>query len=223
MNDLKKVSTAEVERTKIRRAQITKAATELFGEKGFHAATVRDIGKRANVSNGLIYQYAQDKEDLLFFAIMDVHRSHEQAIKNVIATAKASGPLEIFCAVFRSYCDVIDANMEASVLAYRETKSLKRANRHSVMQKEVELSELIGKCIEECVRANVFQADIDVELLIYQIMTFAHMWALKGWRFRSMMSIDEYIERGLDLILRGVLSTRGKALFRTKTKRKLAS
>ncbi len=203
-----KASIVVAERVEKRRAQITRAASELFGEKGYHVTTVRDIAKRANVSIGLIYQYADDKEEVLFFAIQDLIESHKHAVKNAISTFE--DPLEIFCAVFRWYCEVIDSNIEASVLAYRETKSLKRANRRLIMQGEVETNELIVKCIEECVRAEVFQEDTDVELFTYQMVMFAHAWALKSWRLRSIMSINEYIERGLKMTLRGVLTTRGK-------------
>jgi AcrR family transcriptional regulator len=47
-------------------AAILKAAEHIFARKGFHAATVSDIARKANVSEGTIYEYFSSKEILLF-------------------------------------------------------------------------------------------------------------------------------------------------------------
>lgn len=49
-----------------RREQILDAAAKVFAEKGFHAATTREIADAADVSEGTIYNYFASKEDLLF-------------------------------------------------------------------------------------------------------------------------------------------------------------
>jgi AcrR family transcriptional regulator len=47
-------------------AAILKAAENIFARKGFHAATVSDIARKAKVSEGTIYEYFSSKEILLF-------------------------------------------------------------------------------------------------------------------------------------------------------------
>lgn len=47
-------------------AAILKAAENIFAQKGFHAATVSDIARKAKVSEGTIYEYFSSKEELLF-------------------------------------------------------------------------------------------------------------------------------------------------------------
>ena len=51
-------------RDKIER--ITRAAAELFTEKGFDAATTREIAQRAGVGSGTLFNFANDKRDLIF-------------------------------------------------------------------------------------------------------------------------------------------------------------
>jgi AcrR family transcriptional regulator len=51
-------------REKLRR--IKAAAYELFSEKGFDAATVSELAKRARVGFGTCFAYAHDKRDMLF-------------------------------------------------------------------------------------------------------------------------------------------------------------
>ena len=47
-------------------AAMLKAAENIFARKGFHAATVSDIARKAKVSEGTIYEYFTSKEELLF-------------------------------------------------------------------------------------------------------------------------------------------------------------
>lgn len=45
---------------------ILKVATEVFAEKGFNEATISQIAQKAKVAEGSIYDYFENKEDLLF-------------------------------------------------------------------------------------------------------------------------------------------------------------
>jgi AcrR family transcriptional regulator len=53
-----------------RREQILGAATRVFAEKGFSRATTREVARAADVSEGTIYNYFEDK-DALLLAILD--------------------------------------------------------------------------------------------------------------------------------------------------------
>ena len=48
-----------------RRNQILDAAAIVFAEKGFHRATTKEIAQTAGVSEGTIYNYFDNKADLL--------------------------------------------------------------------------------------------------------------------------------------------------------------
>jgi AcrR family transcriptional regulator len=194
-----------------RRAQFIEAAIDLFGQRGYHVTTIRDIAQAAGVSIGLIYQYVEDKEDILFLALMQVLDQYINEIPPVVE--QAEGPLQKIIAAVGAYIHIIDGNVNATVLAYRETKSLRKERRLLIQQKELESNALITDCLEQGIAAGLFAADTDVEMVTYQIVMFAHAWALKAWRFRSMMSVDEYINRGLKMILNAALTPKGKRLF----------
>ncbi len=193
-----------------RRGQIIKAAIELFGKHGYHVTTIRDIAKRANVSIGLIYQYVSDKEDVLFLAIVEVLDSYARSIPEAIDGI--DDPLKRFCTAVRAYCVVNGERVDATVLTYRETKSLRKNRRNLIKEKEVETNKLIAACIQDCVKAGLFEP-VDIELFTYQIVMFSHAWALKAWRFRNLMSLDDYVDRGLNLMLNPVLTAQGKRAF----------
>lgn len=181
-----------------RRAQIVGAAIELFGRQGYHVTTMREVAQRAGVSTGLIYQYVQDKEDVLFLALVDVLQSYERELP--AALVGLTDPLARLDAAVRAYCRVIDRRLDATVLAYRETHSLRRERRDLVKQMELRTNALIAACVEDGVRAGVL-ATVDVELLTWQLVMLCHAWALKAWHFRGRTTVDEYVDRGLALML----------------------
>lgn len=49
-----------------KRQRIRAAARELFSKHGYDSATLRQIAKRAHVGLGTVFNYAQDKRDLVF-------------------------------------------------------------------------------------------------------------------------------------------------------------
>jgi TetR/AcrR family transcriptional regulator, cholesterol catabolism regulator len=189
-----------------RRAQLTQAAIACFSEHGYHTTTIRDVAERADVSIGLIYQYVGDKEDLLFMALQAVLDTYMRQIP--LALEGISEPLHRFYVAVQAYARVNGASVDATVLAYRETKSLRKERRYAIMRKELETNELIAACVRDCIEAGLFEA-IDVDLFVYQIVMFSHAWALKAWHFAKKMDVDTYVERGLRLMLRGVLTKAG--------------
>src|ERR1700692_4090483 len=55
------------EQNKVEKSQrIRTAARQLFSKHGYETATLRQIAKRAHVGLGTLFNYAQDKRDLVF-------------------------------------------------------------------------------------------------------------------------------------------------------------
>ena len=54
-----------------RRRRIEQAARDIFREKGYAAATTREIAERADVGVGTLFSYARDKRDLLMMVVND--------------------------------------------------------------------------------------------------------------------------------------------------------
>lgn len=48
-----------------KKLQILAAAEILFSEQGYHAASIASIAKKSGISKGLMYNYFENKEDLL--------------------------------------------------------------------------------------------------------------------------------------------------------------
>lgn len=67
-----------------RRDQILEAAATVFAEKGFHAATIKDIARAAEIADGTIYIYFKNKTALLLGIF---ERMKDVAMQNAVPQA----------------------------------------------------------------------------------------------------------------------------------------
>ena len=63
--------------------RIFSAAEKIFAEKGYNQATISDIAKLSNVSEGTIYEYFKNKEDLLLSIPKQRFEDHIQDLKEI--------------------------------------------------------------------------------------------------------------------------------------------
>jgi AcrR family transcriptional regulator len=64
--------------TAARRKQILDAATQVFAEKGFHRATIKDIARVAGIADGTIYTYFTSKTEVLLGILNRLNESTER-------------------------------------------------------------------------------------------------------------------------------------------------
>lgn len=194
------------DRIQRRRRQVVAAAVALFSDRGYYRTTVQEIANRAGVSAGLIYQYFDDKDDILLASILDVLQRYYRDIP--VALQDVQDPLVRFQTVVATYCRVVDSCRDATVLAYRSTKSLSLPRRQAIMKAERDTNELIVECIRACVDAGLFRA-VDADFVTDQVVLFAHGWALKYWRLRDRYTLEAYIQTGLDFYQQSLLTDLG--------------
>ena len=61
-----------------RRNQILDAATQVFAQKGFHRATIKDIARVAGIADGTIYTYFASKTDVLLGILNRLNESTDR-------------------------------------------------------------------------------------------------------------------------------------------------
>jgi len=93
-----------------RRQQILEAALSVFAERGFEAATNKDITERAGVNQGLIYFYFESKADV-FFAAFEYHARFVMAqLDAVFDEVRDEDPAIGFGRLLKQLVAVLDQN-----------------------------------------------------------------------------------------------------------------
>jgi len=190
-----------------RRGQIVRAAVKLFSDEGYYTTTIQQIAREAGVSTGLIYQYFRDKDDILFLSLKLVLDSYENEIPPQLNGIEH--PVERLCVAAWAYCHIVDELRAATVLAYRSTKPLRADRRILIKEAEVRTNRLIEKCIHACVEGG-YMRELNEYLLSYQLVMFAHSWALKHWVLSEHYSLETYVAEGIKLLIEPFLTAKGR-------------
>jgi AcrR family transcriptional regulator len=178
-------------RTSSRRRQLLDAAVTVMSKTGFHQMAMQDLAAEANVSVGLIYKYFSGKEDLLLATIVRI----QDAFRDQLAPAMSAvgdDIVEQLTAGIRRYIEIVDENLDAVVLTYRESRTLDAVGRAQIKELEIATAAPLRTVIESGIADGRFTA-VDVDLMVVDIMLLAHGWALKHWHFASNYSTDDYI------------------------------
>ena len=131
-----------------------------------------------------------------------------------IKLAGISDPLEKFCAAVRAYCECVGDNLDSTLIAYQESKSLRPERRKIVQELELKTNALISRPLKACVKGGLL-ACANVDLATFHLIMHAHGWALKNWFFREKISLNGYIEEGLNAFLQSALTPSGWAHWRS--------
>ncbi|HZU46545.1 MAG TPA: TetR/AcrR family transcriptional regulator [Mycobacterium sp.] len=174
-----------------RRRQLLDAAVKVMSKTGFHQMSMQELASEASVSVGLIYKYFGGKEDLLLATILRIQDAFRDQLAPVMAAA-GDDPVQRLSAGIRRYIEIVDDNLDAVVLTYRESRTLDAAGRAQIKELEIATAAPLRSAIEAGIANGVFR-EVDVDLVVFDIMLLAHGWALKHWHFGPIYSLDEYI------------------------------
>jgi AcrR family transcriptional regulator len=104
-----------------RRAQLLEVARRVFGNSGFHAASMETVAKEAGVTKPILYDHFPSKKDL-YLALLDADLG---ALHDDVRAALDSplGNRERIRASFQAYFDFVDGHGEGFRLLMQETVS----------------------------------------------------------------------------------------------------
>jgi len=159
---------------KLRR--IKAAATKLFSEKGFEAATTREIAKLAHVSQATIFQYAENKNELALLVFTDkIERVHKRSFAAI--RAEMSLLEQLMTAVSGTYQEFVKnvrltGAMLQTVPELLSGKQGKQAKRVQALRSEMILK--LAEIIANAKRSGVIHTEEDPEFIARNLFWAVH-------------------------------------------------
>src|SRR3954469_18646438 len=103
--------------------KLYEVSLELFGEKGFHAVSIRDIATALGQQSSAIYFHVSSKQDLLFELAVIGHRTHHDALRDALMDA-GSDPRDQLRTVVHAHVGVHLDHPSMARLTNRELRAL---------------------------------------------------------------------------------------------------
>ena len=169
----------------IRRESIIQAAIEVFSKKGFHAAGISEIAKRAGVADGTIYQYFKNKEDLFFSIPVEKTKEFRSKIElHLKGITGALNKIRKFVWYFLYFFKTNPEYGKLLMLEMRVSKSFVKTETYDFLKQSVSS---VLEIITEGQKEGVIRADVDIYLLRHLILgILEHMvsrWLLKDAKY----------------------------------------
>jgi AcrR family transcriptional regulator len=157
---------------------ILHAAAEVFAEKSFGLASIRDIAAHARISFPRIYYYLRNKEELLYLisrrAFEELsHRAEHQ-------TAGVQDPEAKFKLFISAHLDYQLDNVAEMKVLIREAGSLSGRNAAQIARQMREYSQLCRRLIEQVALRHSAAMDRETSRIITSLL-FGAMNSVFGW------------------------------------------
>lgn len=204
-------------RAEFREKQIVDAAVDLMQEKGTHSVSMQAIASSAGVSVGLLYKYFSDKEQIVLAAITRVLEDFRSRVPAAIAADE--DPVVRIISAFTEFCRIVDEHRHAVVLTYQASRSLSREGLKSIQNQELETLQPLVEVVQRAAKVGDLRR-VDAGSLGHDLMTIAHMWALKHWYFQQIeLGLDEFIEQQVHTLILNNLRDSARERVETESRK----
>ncbi len=195
-----KTSTKDADLIRGRREQLIRAAIKVFGEKGFHQTTVRDIGRAARLTQGTIYNYVRRKEDILFLVCDRIVTEYQDSVQRALS-ADGNATVRLGVAL-RGIVKVMIERQSTILLLYHESHNLDRRSLRVILARVSEFIENFERLLAEASRDAGLPAR-DFRLKANIVTFLPTIVALRRWAL-PRLSRDMLIKELVEFMLRGL-------------------
>jgi len=166
------------------------ATLALANARGFHAMSLRDLGRETGLSMGALYSYFSGKEGLLDMIQEQGARIVSRVLsEHIDATAP---PAERLRQAVRAHLYLSESLQPWFYFSYMEARYLDRARQRKAIAGELFTEGLYGGIIDEGVSDGSF-TPVDAALAAAAVKALLQDWYLKRWKYsQRKVTVDEY-------------------------------
>lgn len=191
------------ERKKIQKRQrILDAAIKVIAKNGFHGTTVAEVASEAQVADGTIYLYFQNKDDLLitiFEETMD--RFISQGLEVI---EQMPSPMKKLSAIVDLHLSSMGSNEDLAAVFQIELRHSIHTMKKFSQTKLREYFQIIENVIEEAQAAGEIRKDLDawtaVKVVFGALDEMATNWVLR----KKDYALKEMAKPTLDILFNGL-------------------
>jgi AcrR family transcriptional regulator len=192
-----------------RRKQILDAACRVFSEKGFAGASMRDIAREVGVTEGLLYHYFENKEQLIHATWKE--RSWRDSLERILAVGDEV-PLSVVLKEMASdFLHTLYRHGDMARMCVAEMQRNEELARH-FLERIQDNQKLIIEFFRKRQSLGQIKPTADVEMAAGLLMGFSYsVFLLFNRQDRQAWDslVEETVHRSVDLLLQGISQQQG--------------
>jgi TetR/AcrR family transcriptional regulator, cholesterol catabolism regulator len=182
--------------------EILAAASQIFLEKGYEAASVQDIASAVGILKGSVYYYIKTKEDLLYELVRRAQAERMDVLDEDRALRGAPAPERLRAFIGRWMAET-EQQRVWNIVAERDFRKLSSRRLKTVIERRDRFSGFVKAIIDDGVGEGRFDPDVDTSVAtntIFELMNTSRMWYQPTGRL-SLVEIGDwyatFVIRGL--------------------------
>jgi len=178
-----------------REQEIIAAAAAIFKEKGYQAATTRDIAAAVGIQQATLYYYVKSKEELLYLVVREpIDRLYMQVEAIMQASLPARVKIEQGIGV---HLAAFDDNYPHMLVFVQELHNVVQALRDRLQNFPRRYQSLWEDILRQGVTTGELRRDLDITataLMILGMCNWMFRWYRKGGRLDAQTLAKQYAE-----------------------------
>jgi TetR/AcrR family transcriptional regulator, fatty acid metabolism regulator protein len=188
-----------------RRGEILRAAVEVFADRGYFAARMREVAQRAGVADGTLYLYFKGKEDLLVSILEEYAEAFLTRARH--DAEKITDPNEKLRMVVERHLFSMERDRALAQVFQIELRHTRRFLRQIAKGKVAQYLALLQEIIAEGRRGGCFRTDVPVEVAA-RVVFGAVDEVVTAWVLASRpWPLAEHAKPLVGLLLQGLVAT----------------
>jgi len=172
-------------------------------EKGFHQTTMRDVAEACDMSPGALYRYVGSKGDILYLLLSRGADIDKEICNTNLDAANDIGWTEIMRGLLRKHMQIVHDAQDLFIFNYTEMRNLPRDYRHGLLEGAARVVAFYEKLLLRGVEAGEFEVE-EPNVVAHNITVLCHAWAIRRWYLRKRYTLEEYIKKQTDYILKAI-------------------
>lgn len=183
------------------RDDILEAAAQVFRQKGFHGASMKDIADAVNLQKPSLYHHVSSKQEILF-ELLD--RALELLLERISPISSQASPAEDrLRLMIRAYLQILAENTDLSAVLLFEHRSLEGKQHARHVPNRDKFEALWRTVLADGVRTKRIVCD-NIPLTTRAILGIMN-WTITWYRPNGDLSIDDIADQYSSLLLNGLL------------------
>jgi AcrR family transcriptional regulator len=148
--------------------RVLKAATRLFGERGYPSTSMRDIAEAVGILAGSLYSHISSKEAVL---LQIVETGLDRYLAAVMPIVESDDPADVrLRRAITAHVEIVTGHLEESLVALHQWKFLSGENRKLIEAKRRAGSDAFARLLAEGIDSGVFKPVRDRDVTIAAIL-----------------------------------------------------
>jgi len=176
-------------------------AIDLFYEKGYAGASVREIVKSVKVSNSILYHYFKDKNELLYVIIERIGRELIESLRAI--QDRYNDPMEALSKMILTQISIIKEKKKEAKIFLEEQYQLNDVYKKKILRQHREIYNIYKRQLE------ILEKNGKLRVVNKAVANFAihgmMIWSYRWYKEEGPLSIEDIAKAIADIFFHGIL------------------